>query len=504
MRLVESIHPVTNLKYWALVLSDGKEVGLDPLVFRILHNKSPILVIDGGRKSGKSWAVGQASVLKAAGMAMQYGHQPPYRAIVIRQNVNSLEDSVMNNVWGLIDDFQLQDQFKRTRNKIRHVYNKSEWIFRGLKQHTKTSIRSFVNFNECWVEEGQELDVPTWEDLEPTIRRKGQTGKKGRFVISMNRTLLTDAIDLHVIQKVKSRTDATRIHRNFVDNPFLDEDDLEEIKQYERLFPDRYPHIYLGLPDAQGHLPLLINTRMVTDCFQAYRKFKDQLVVFAQDRTVGEGGLDLAAQGENFNCLAIRRGPVVTDIQKWNKAYDHETYRRVYGHCTDVGCGDVWYDGSGVGAGFTSRYAEAKEEHWQETRHVHYPLKCIPENNGGAVQGKEKLLARGITNEGQFQYRGDQMAQMLVIRMQNTQRLMDGEDVPLENCLFFSDRLSDVTKSDLMRTLTQPTIIRDKRNRMHVQKMDKTKGQESPDEFDALRLAFARDSANGISMKRWK
>lgn len=506
MRLKETLHPVTNLKYWALILSDGSEVGLSPWVFQILHNDKPILVIDGGRASGKSISAAQAFVMMTAGMCQYYDHVPslPIRVLVLRESVNSLKNSVMNEVWGWIGQFGLQDSYKRTENIIRHRFNKSEFVFRGLKTHTRTAVRSFTNFHYCWVEESQELSSPVWEDLEPTIRRKGQNDRPGRFIMTMNRRLLSDAIDVKVIQKIASRDDVVRIHRNYVHNPFLDEGTLDYIKGQQKLDPDRFKHTWLGEPDMEGHLPLLINARMVTDCFLAYIKYKDELNVYTSNRTKGEGGLDLAAQGENFNCLVIRRGPVVTDLDKWNKAHDHETYRRVYGYCTTVGCGDVWYDGSGVGAGFTSRYAEAKEEHWQETQIVHYPIKAIPENFGGAVQGKEKFLAKGITNEGQFQYRGDQLGWMLVIRMQNTQRLMDGEDVPLENCLFFSDRLSDVTKSDLMRTLTQPTIIRDKRNRMHIQKMDKTKGQESPDEFDALRLAFARDSQNGISMKRWQ
>ena len=504
-RLRESWHASTGLKYWALILPSGKEIGLAPWCFDILHNNKPIFILDGGRKSGKSIAVAQTSIMKAAGMTQQYvkAPKPPVRTLVLRAAVKSLKHSVQESLWGWIEEFGLQDDFKRTENMIKHRWNGSEYVFEGLKNHTKDSIRSFVDFDECWIEEGQEITVPVWETLEPTIRRKNRRGRMGRFIITMNRRFYSDALDVKVLQKIKSRTDAVRMHINYIHNPFLEREEIEDIEAWKRIDPARFNHIWLGEPDMEGHLPLLINARMVTDCFMAYKQFKKELEVFTSRSTKGEGGLDIAGQGENFNCLLFRRGPVVTQVKKWNKVYDHVTYRRTYGYSVSAGVGDIWYDGSGVGAGFTSRYAEAKEEHYQETRILHYPIKCVPENNGGEVRNKTLVLAKGITNEGAFQYRGDQMAQMLVIRMENTQRLLDGEDVPLENCLFFSDRLDDSVKADLMRMLTQPTVERDKRNRMHIKKMDESKGQESPDEFDALRLAFGRDSENGISMKRW-
>ena len=324
----------------------------------------------------------------------------------------------------------------------------------------------------------------------------------GRFLITMNRRLLSDALDVKVIQKATERNDVQRIHKNYVHNPFLDQDDLDYINGQQKHDPARFKHMWLGEPDLEGHLPLLINARMVEDAFLAYRRFKDKLTRFKYPHTKGVGGLDIAGLGENFNCLIDRRGPVVREVDKWNKCFDHVTYRRVYGHATTKGCGNIHYDGSGVGTGFTSRHAEAMEEHHREF--AHYPLKAVPENNGAAVAGKEIIMADGITNEGNFQYRGDQMGWMLVIRLQNTQRLLDGEDVDVQKCLFFDTDLDSLTQANLRKMLTQPTVKYNNSRQMHIQKMDETKGQESPDEFDALRLAYAPDSEYGINMEEWR
>ena len=496
-------HPVTLLPYYNLILPSGKEVGLHPMVFQIFNNQSPILVIDGGRSGGKSIAAAQAFILKASGMAAQYKDvpPPPLRTLVIRESVNSLKNSVMASLWGWVEEFELQDSFVMTGNEIRQKYNKSLFVFRGLKTHTRTAVRSFHNFHYCWIEEGQEITVPVWEDIEPTIRRKGQHGWNGRFIITMNRAHESDAIDSKVIQKIDERDDAVRLFRNYTENPFRDAEINSFIEGQRRLDPVLFKHVWLGEPDDGAKLPILITPKMVEGAFLAYVKFKERLLKYKYPHTKAVGGLDIAGMGENNNCLAIRRGPVVESVETWNKTLDHVTYRRVYDHCVKVGCSTVHFDVSGVGQGFQARHVEARDEHFKE--YTHYPLKAVPENNGSAVTGKDKKVTQGITNEASYQYRGDQMAQMLVVRLQNTERLLDGVDVPLSKCLFFSDHIDDYTKNRIRRMLTQPTIEYDKRRRMHVKKMDKKKGQESPDEFDAVRLAFAPDSQYGIVMREW-
>ena len=500
-------NPETGLAYFQAKVRNGTTIGINPLAFDILQNKKPIIVIEGGRMSGKSIAAAQAFVMATSGLVRPPTyHVPkmPIRVLVVRESKNSLRDSVMQVLWSWICNFDLQDHYLLTQNVIRHLGNGSEFVFRGIQPHRGSAVRSFAGFHYCWIEEGQEISMPVWEQLEPTIRRKDEvTGIAGRFVITLNRAFLTDAIDAKVIQKAHSRPDVAQAKVNYLENPFLDKEILGYIEHQKVIESARFSHTWLGEPDMQGHMPLLITPKMVTDCFVAFIKFRDQLHEFLPQHCKGIAGLDLAGQGENFNCLVIRYGPVVAKVWKWNKVFDHVTYARTFNYCTDSSCGDVYFDVSGVGNGFHSRYHEARTEFYSSTGRPHYPLKCVPENFGGAVKGKTVQITRGISNESEFQYRGDQLGQMLVIRMQNTQRLLAGQEVKLENCLFFSDQLDAETNNNLMRLLTQPIVEKDKRSRMHIKKMDKTRGQESPDEFDALRLAFAPDSRKGIRLSQW-
>ena len=505
--LREVVNPETGLAYYLAILGGGKTIGINPLAFDILQARNPLLIIHGGRMSGKSIGAAQAFVMLTSGLIQPPDYRVPrlpIRILVIRESKNSLRDSVMQVLWSWIVNFGLEKEYEMTQNVIRHVGNGSEFVFRGIQPHRGSSVRSFAGFHYCWIEEGQEISMPVWEQLEPTIRRRDTTtGITGRFVVTMNRAFLSDAIDSKVIQKKGTRDDVSVIHLNYNLNPFLTQDILDYIESQRVIEATRFSHIWLGEPDMEGHRPLLITPRMVTDCFLAYIKFKDELADFVPNRTKGVGGLDLAGLGENFNCLAIRYGPVVSRIEKWNKVFDHVTYQRTFDYCRDASCGDVYFDVSGVGNGFYSRFHEARDEFYS-TGAMHYPLRCIPENFGGAVRGKKVQLTRGFSNESEFQYRGDQLGQMLVIRMQNTQRLLAGQDVDLENCLFFSDQIDSETNNNLIKMLTQPLVEKDKRSRIHIRKMDKKRGQESPDEFDALRLAFAPDSVNGIKMSRWE
>ncbi|MDE2722516.1 MAG: phage terminase large subunit [Gemmatimonadota bacterium] len=509
-KLKEKIRSATDLgrelNYFQLTTPGGKVVGLDPLVFRILRNDAPIFLIDGGRKSGKSWAIGQALILMCSEMTEQYrelGAVPPLpvRVLVIRESVNSLENSVVKILWARIEALGFSDHWTKTKNRIKHKFNGSEFVFQGLKAQRHTAVRSYTDFDFCWIEEGQEISPEVWTTLEPTIRRRTSKGNNGRFLITMNRSSLNDALDKYLIQKLNERRDVVRVFKNYMDCPFLNDEDLEGIEIHRQIDPAKFRNVWLGEPDMEGQLPLLINARMVEAAFAAYRKHKEALNEFRYPHTLGVGGLDLAGMGENFNCFADRRGPVLRHMFKWNKTHDHHTYRIVFNYCTRVGCGDVHFDESGVGQGFASRHVEAMEEHHRE--YAHYPLKAIGQNNGAAVAGKEVFMSRGTTNEGYFQYRGDQMGQILVVRLENTQRLLDGVDVPLENCLFFSDELDPVIQTDMRRELTQPTVEYNKKRQMHIKKLDKTKGQESPDTFDALRLSYAPDSEYGIKMSEW-
>ena len=117
---------------------------------------------------------------------------------------------------------------------------------------------------------------------------------------------------------------------------------------------------------------------------------------------------------------------------------------------------------------------------------------------GGEVSGKEVLYDGKTTNEQEFRSRNIQMAMALRLRAQRTTRLMRGEEIDPMTCLFIDPNIPRLERH--LDECTKP-IRRNSTQGRAVWEMDKRGGDEtakSPDVFDALCLAFARDSETGL------
>ena len=117
---------------------------------------------------------------------------------------------------------------------------------------------------------------------------------------------------------------------------------------------------------------------------------------------------------------------------------------------------------------------------------------------GGEVRGKKVLYEPNRTNENTFARRNIQMAMALRLRANNTVALMNGrEGIDPLDCLFIRHDLPHLEA--FLNVLTKP--IRRIGPTTGKWELDKRGGDEaakSPDEFDALSLAFARSSETGL------
>ena len=83
-----------------------------------------------------------------------------------------------------------------------------------------------------------------------------------------------------------------------------------------------------------------------------------------------------------------------------------------------------------------------------------------------------------------------------MLRVKQTLRLLNGENVSLRNCLFISPEAAN--KPRFLDQLSQPEWDENDTGRIVI---TKTPGNAtSPDMFDATCLAFAHDSRNGIRL----
>ena len=447
----------------------------------------PYKIGSGGRISGKTHNISMSAIMIASGKYPDAFHKPPVRFICLREKLNSIEDSVKYELESRISELGLDKEFyKNTKNEILH-HNKSMFRFRGLSRVNNQTIKGFANFDVAWVEEGHELSHKSLDLLIPTILRKDGA----EIWISMNPDKLSDAAYEYFIAP-KNMDGRLLVQVNYDSNPDLSDNAKRTIETAKKTMPEKFAHIYLGQPDTGEDRMLILTLKMVQACIDAWPMRP------TGNKGTKDAGLDIAGKGSNKNALVIRDGPCIEFASRISKTSDRETYDWAFHHCTSLGALRMYFDQGGVGANMQARHNESVNA-WEG---VHYPLAVVPTSFGGKVEGAEELYVGTTTNGEYFEYRNGQMAWMLKLRAQNTLRLLNGEKVDPDNCLFINPDLPEQTLNDIKKQFTQPEYQLTKPGKVSIDKDPHSTG--SPDLWDGACLAFARDSEfTGIDVELW-
>lgn len=162
------------------------------------------------------------------------------RAACVREVQNSIKDSVKQLIEDSIRRFGVSHRFKITEREIVCPSTDSLAIFRGLQNHTATSIKSLEGFNRPWYEEAQSLTKRSLELAIPTFRTPGT---QQRF--SWNPDLPTDPVDTF-FRENEGDSDFVCVEVNYPDNPWFPEDLRKDMERDRQRDPDKYGHIWLG------------------------------------------------------------------------------------------------------------------------------------------------------------------------------------------------------------------------------------------------------------------
>lgn len=162
------------------------------------------------------------------------------RAACVREVQNSIKDSVKQLIEDSIRRFGVAHRFKITEREIVCPKTDSLAIFRGLQNHTATSIKSLEGFNRPWYEEAQSLTKRSLDLAIPTFR---VAGTQQRF--SWNPDLPDDPVDTF-FRENKDDPNFVCITVNYPDNPWFPADLRLDMERDKRRDPDKYGHIWLG------------------------------------------------------------------------------------------------------------------------------------------------------------------------------------------------------------------------------------------------------------------
>ena len=405
------------------------------------------------------------------------GHQRRMRIVCVREHQKSIEESAKQEIELQIRRLGLERYYKITDQHIDHRENGTHFFFRGLSTVQEEDIKGWADVDVAWVEQAEMMSASSWEILDPTIRKHGAEiwltfNPKNRYDPAY-KTFVAQGRDNAWVRKV-----------NYNDNPWFEDDtSLAQLRRdSEKYEPESYAHIWLGEPDDEGAERKVLPYAIMDLCVKAWEKYDIKLddvqgVVF--------GGLDVADTGTARNALGLRRGPCLFRLDRWRESTLGKTTRRMDGVMRDLGGTRLYFDVGGVGAGIRSHLLEMQPAP---------PYGIRPENFGGAVKGPKVLYTRGQTNEQFFARRNAQMGWGLRLRANMTQRLMEGEDVDMNKCLFINPELE--RREDVLAQFSQPIWEEDTSGRMKIDKQPDD--APSPDAYDGGILAFAYDSDNGL------
>lgn len=166
------------------------------------------------------------------------------RVVCLREVQNSIKDSVKQLVEDKIRVYELESLFKITETEIIGPYE-SLMIFKGLQNHTASSIKSLEGFNRAFVEEAQTVSQRSLDLLIPTIRSPGSELRFG-----WNPSSPKDPVD-KMFAENEGDPDFVLVTVTYEDNPWFPDELRRDMERDKRRDPDKYAHIWLG--DYQKH-----------------------------------------------------------------------------------------------------------------------------------------------------------------------------------------------------------------------------------------------------------
>lgn len=200
-------------------------------------------VIFGGAGSGKSYFVGQETLLN-----MLSG--PEYHYLVVRKTGRSIRDSVFRSLTSLISEYDLESYFRinNTEMSIRCVTG-STLITNGLDNVEK--LKSISGINRIWVEEASEITEEDFNQLD--LRMRGDSSKVGyQMTVTFNPISETHWLKKRFFDVGDEQ--AFTLKTTYLDNPFLDEQYIQTLNNLKQVDENYYNIYALGEWGSLGKL----------------------------------------------------------------------------------------------------------------------------------------------------------------------------------------------------------------------------------------------------------
>ena len=434
--------------------------------------------IYGGRGSGKSRSAIEAMVVT--------GLVRKTRMLVARATQKSMKDSVRQEFIETTEDLGVHGQVVPMEDRVKFKRTGSEVVFKGVNHESATSLRSMASgIGICFLEEAHEIKEDPWRILLPSLRPRSSMDRMEVW-FALNPTHPDDPVFRDFVTNRRGGTRLKLLKMNWRDNKWFPRFLEDQRNHDEQHLPrEMYDWVWEGMLKPtlieEGVYPLL-TMDIVQSCIDAWPR--RPRVPYGSPTL----GWDVADLYNPRNGLCVRHGPCMLHneakgFDSWQAAGSyvdrlHERYE----------CRVAYFDATGIGSAARSELSARG-------------VPNRPVQFGSSPRAKNASWLPGRSNAEHFEARNMQMAWVLRLRAENTRRLVRGEDVDPQKCLFINPQIERM--DDLVIQLVQPVWTAKRDRKMSLDKHGLEK-RASPDRFDAASLAFAYDSASGLRASQWE
>lgn len=423
----------------------------------------------------KTWEFSRALCIQAS--------QKKLNIICGRQFQTSIADSVKASIEKHIFLLGLEDEFDIQETKIIQKVTGSVFKFKGLERNY-INAKGWDDVDILWIEEANTMLGKPLETILPSIRKAGS-----EVWFSFNRGQRSDPVDKMFLGKNADTTNAVIVKTGWQDNPNHPAELEIERQRCLKEQPERYPHIWDGEPDDNGGKYKVLSYGKLLKCVDAHKKLN------YKPSGMKYSGLDIADEGNDTNCHAMRQGALLQSVREWKVKYLHMTATRADMLNKEHGVVNMHYDAGGMGAGIKSDLSRIGKN--PKTGASPGTKLFVPFHFGGKVKGPNRYFIKHkqlkIKNKDFFSKANSQLWWNLRLRVENTIKALDGEKVDLNKCFFIDGSIYDIDK--ILAELSQ-CVYDDTSGKIVVDKAPD--GADSPNTADAIILSFANDIKKGL------
>ena len=167
---------------------------VNDIYYYALESKARVIVLYGGRDSGKSYFAGGQYI------PIAMSQEDYFRGVTVRKVGNTHKDSTYTEILDGVEALGIDDEFESIKSPLEITHcNGAKMIFRGLDEPKK--MKSLKGLNFVWVEEAEDLTRKDYDDMLMLLRGEGYQ----RLVMSFNPVDETHFSNKDFAQAEKSR-----------------------------------------------------------------------------------------------------------------------------------------------------------------------------------------------------------------------------------------------------------------------------------------------------------